>query len=401
MVMWIGADWDAEKCVVAFEDAGRVVSVAVKRHPDAVRDFLSGLGEQRVVVGIEAGDRLWAELWRGAGAEVHVFDGKKARRFAESLCSSGARDDRRSAEDLRSMVQSEAHRRDANVELPPSARGLDRLLRLSEDAGKELVRCENRLSSLLCQVHPALIAASKRSLRTGWGLRALELAPTPADWNALSPAAQAKALKGASKSKRAKLTKALGERWAYVDEAELCAIRMAVRHHVQAMREALARAQAVEKALEEAIAESPTGNAVQAIKGIGSSLATAIALGLSGGDGTQRDQLALSLGAAPVTMRSGTRGDARPGVRMRRAVAPMMQRASYLLGWQLVGHHRWAKAQYAACRAKGMSAAAAYRRITRSFSRVLTALIRQNTAFDEDRYIAALKQKGVAWAQTL
>ncbi|MCB9730065.1 MAG: hypothetical protein H6746_16465 [Deltaproteobacteria bacterium] len=255
MVMWIGADWRSEKCVVAFEEGGRVVSATVKRHPDAVRHFLSGRGDERVVVGIESGDRLWTELWRAAGAEVHVFDGHGARRSVESLCSSGARGDRRSAEELMAMVQSEAHRRNAKAELSSPARALEMLSQLSEEADEDLVRCESELSSILSQVHPALIEASTAALATPWGLRALELAPTPADWNALSSAAQAEALRGTSESERGMLSKALGEQWVSIDADELEVTRLEVRIHVRAMRHALARSQEAKQALAKHMAE--------------------------------------------------------------------------------------------------------------------------------------------------
>ena len=93
MVTWVGADWDTKKSVVAFDDGSGVQRTKVKRHPRAVKRFVERLGrDKRIVVGIEAGDRLWARLWRQAGADVHVFDGTKSRRYSESLCSSGARD---------------------------------------------------------------------------------------------------------------------------------------------------------------------------------------------------------------------------------------------------------------------------------------------------------------------
>ena len=78
-----------------------------------------------------------------------------------------------------------------------------------------------------------------------------------------------------------------------------------------------------------------------------------------------------------------------------------MRKVGYLIAVQLVGRHAWAKAQFAHYRAKGINSAGAYRRIGRSFSRVLTALVRDNAAFDEARYVAALKQNGVPWAAAM
>jgi hypothetical protein len=120
---WTHADWDSAKCAVAYEDPeGRVRKANVKRHPDSVAEFLVPFESQRVTIGIEDGDSLWQRLWKNAGAKVFVFDGKKARRFSESLRSSGARDDKRAAKDLLEMVKSKRHREHANAPEVPTMR---------------------------------------------------------------------------------------------------------------------------------------------------------------------------------------------------------------------------------------------------------------------------------------
>ncbi len=176
MVTWIGADWDSEKCVVAYGGGQVFKRTKVKRHPRDVGRFVGRLGE--CVVGVESGDKLW----RQAGATVHVFDGKKARRFSESLCSSGARDDRRSAEDIYQMVQSHAHRRDSIDECEGILAAFQRLLGMQEDARKDVARHMNQLTSLLRQVHPAL-ACDLPDLDKKWVIRVLRAAPTPAAWH--------------------------------------------------------------------------------------------------------------------------------------------------------------------------------------------------------------------------
>ena len=86
---------------------------------------------------------------------------------------------------------------------------------------------------------------------------------------------------------------------------------------------------------------------------------------------------------------------------MRRAGKPVLHSVPYILGLQLSMRHRWAKAAYAHYRARGKTAAAAFRCITRSFLRVAQAMQRDGLAFDEERYITALKSKGVEWAMAL
>lgn len=401
MDMWFGADWDSEKCVVAFEKGGRLHRRHVKRNPDAVARFLAEFEGTRARVGIESGDRLWPRLWRGAGAEVLVFDGKKTRRFGESLCASGARDDKRAAEDLLAMVRSPSHQAQSNNEASGEVLALQRLLTLADLAAKEVVRCENRLRSHLSQVHPALALAMKDSLKTAWFLRALELAPTPSAWNECDGEARLKALKGSAKKSRPAFAVAFGEDWNAIDEAEEDAIRLHVRHLASVLDDALRRQRRVQKSLAEATGASATSATTEPLDGIGPYLGGAIAIGFACADGANRDSLALQLGAAPVTTRSGTTGDRRPNVRMRRAVSSPMKKAAHLMGFQLVGHYRWAHAQYAFYRARGISGPGAYRRITRSFSRILTALHRDKTLFDEARYITGLKRRGVTWAMDL
>ena len=181
MTTWIGADWDSEKCVVAFEKDGKQKKARVMRHPKSVAEFMGNLKSADVVVGIEGGDPLWARLWELAGARVFVFDPKKAKNFSSSLRSSGASDDRRSAQDLQHMVQSTAHRAESTQETPQETRGLERLLRTQETTRHELLRSINRVRSLLKQVHPCF-ALHKLSLKTRWVLSVLMAAPTPRAW---------------------------------------------------------------------------------------------------------------------------------------------------------------------------------------------------------------------------
>ena len=86
---------------------------------------------------------------------------------------------------------------------------------------------------------------------------------------------------------------------------------------------------------------------------------------------------------------------------MRKATDQLLKLTPGFLGAQLVKHYRWAKAANAYYKAQGKSVNTAYRCLTRSFLRVLGAIHRNQTTFDEERYIAALKRKGVPWAMTL
>lgn len=398
-MIYVGADWDSEKCIVAYQLGNKLHRRSVKRHPEAVRSFMDGWGDDHVVIAIESGDRLWARLWANAGAEVAVFDAKKANRYAASLCASGASDDKRSAEALRLMAMSHPHRQRANTDADATTRALSRLMDLVHLTSKNVVNTTNRLTSFLRQLHPALALVVGRSVTASWFLGALQAAPTPQAWNELGGARQAELLKGSSHAKRAELARAFGEDWGAFDEDEEGAVRLILSVLASALARAVKANKRAKKALEDAMATKEAASPVAHLAGFGPFLSSAVDVGLHGADG--RDDLAIALGAAPVTRRSGVSGDRRPHASMRRAVSPVMKKAGHLLGFQLVGHHRTAKAQYAYYRSRGISANGAYRRVARSFSRIFTALQRDNATFDEDRYISALKAKNVEWAKDL
>lgn len=398
---WFGADWDSKKCVVAFKKNGRLHRRNVKRHPEAVAAFLKKFGSVQTRVGIECGDPLWPRLWRNAGAEVFVFDGKKTKRFGQSLHASGASDDKRSAETLLAMVQSEPHRAQANTESSGSAAALQRLLTMADDASVEVSRYENRLRALVRQLHPALALVLGRSLQSQWLLRALAVAPTPRAWCALGDEAKNKALSGSSKESRPSLMKAFGEDWGTLDTSEEQVARLQVKLVAKQLGEALAHHKHVMKALVVARKKCAASPVVERLPGVGPYLGAAVTIALELADPNARDSLAIQFAAAPVTRRSGVTGDRQPSVRMRRAAPRAMKKATHLLGFQLVGNYRWAKAQYKFYRAKGKKGADAFRRVVRSFLRIVGALHRTNTTFDEPRYIQTLQRKGVPWAMAL
>ena len=399
MTVWVGADWDRDKCVVVAECGDKVVRAKVKRDPLAVRQWVAKFDGCRVVVGIEAGDPLWVRLWEGAGAEVFVFDPQKAKRYAQSLSSSKANDDKRSADTLQAQVKSEAHRAAANRAMPAELRGLDRMLTARNSASREVNRYTNRLDAVLRQVHPALRNALGR-LDTVAAVRLLRTAPTPKAWAELTADEQHTALGRFRAVRRMQVSAAIGDDWAQMEALEDQAARFQVRQIVALVEVALAQKSQAKQQLDAAAADNPAASLVSSVHGLGAFLSAGAAIALDGSE-DQRDAMARRTGTAPVTTKSGIRGDARPGVRMRRSSGSTLRKVGYLIAVQLVARHAWAKAQFAHYKAKGIRTAAAYRRISRSFSRVLFAIVRDGVPFNETTYVTALKRRGVVWAAGL
>lgn len=414
MRVQIGADWDRDKCVVAWKHGKKTRYDKVLRNLEAVKAFVEKVvrvtepdSEAGIEVAIEAGDRYWLVLWQSAGADVFVFDGRKTRRFAESLCSSAASDDRRSADALLGMLASQAHRNNANVQMPDEVRSLMKLLAIRKQASDAANEASNRLWAALRDSRPSLDATGKQ-LRSQWLLDALAAAPTASVWNGLEPERQRELLAGSRSDRREAISTALGKDVIAVTEVMETAVQLEIQMAIDVLNTMRRWEKVAEAKLKAALEASETLAHVGEISGIGPVIKTAmtISFGIAheqtkASGLTNRDAAAMILGAAPVTRRSGVIGDASPKASMRRAGNALLRAIPYLLGLQLSNRHRWAKAAYAHYKARGKSAADAFRCITRSFLRVVQAMERDGLAFDEERYITALKSKGVEWAMAL
>ena len=413
MKVYVGADWDKEKCVVAWRHEGKVRHDTVKRDPESVEAFVArvreahGVEQSEIEVGIEAGDPFWVVLWKRSCGEAWVFDGKKVRRFLESLCVSGAHDDRRSSDALLGMVEGPTHRNRANVMLAPEMEALHTAHTAKLEATRDVIAATNRLWALLQQSYPGL-KADHATCHSQWFLGALELAPTARAWAELSNEQRAAALKGTSRRRREDYAKRFAADLGALDEEHESSMRMRIRNAVDMLRTTLRCEARAQTELEERLDKTSGLDHIRSIEGVGPVIASGLALAFTIGDGRsndapgqQRDAAAIVIGAAPVTSRSGTMGDAAPRARMRRTASNLLKLIPNFLGLQLISRHDWAAAAFTYYRSRGKSPNTAYRCITRSFLRVVQALERDGTTFDSDRYVAALKKKGVPWALAL
>lgn len=399
MGVWVGADWDREKCVVAYNKDGKVRHAKVYRTLESVKRFVDSFDDQ-VDVAIEDGDAHWVRLWEESQAVTHVFDPKKTQRFSESLSTSGARDDVRAADALLAQVQSPAHREQANPRLPTEYRALQNLLRLKDRATQSVLRHRNRLEEALRQYYPAFAAALHKKLSTHAILRLLVAAPTARAYRELKDKDESVLFKGLHQSTRALLRDTLGKEELPLSDIEEQVARATIQLGADALLLALQHQNSIKAQLAKVCETFPHGELLLDIDGLGPHIATGLLIA-AGGAPAHRNAIATQTGCAPVTQRSGTSGDRAPNVSMRRSANKTLRCTAFLLGSLLIQNQRWAKAQYDSYRQRNITHAGALRRVARSFSRVVYALMRDGTPYDEEKYIRALKSKGVSWAMQL
>jgi transposase len=372
----------------------KLLDRAQQRHP----------GELHVV--IEAGGVAWVRLFHAAGAVIHVVDPKQVKRFAQSLCSSGAKSDRRDARTLAELGRSPLHRPEAWV--PESSLRLRMTALASEhdQLTQDIVRNEQRLREVLRAWMPLVNDAIKR-VDSRWVGRFLRAIPTPRHANATTREEFDGILEGTRCPRAARdalwdaLT--LTEVPPGLDEAVAATVGGTVRRFLDRIDHLRSTCREVDDELDELTSQHTTRQLFDSVGGIGVQQATALLLHGFEDTPTHRDQAAIQMGACPVFVGSGVRNDRTPKgfVTVRRAAPSRARRAVYLMGRLAIQRLGWAKAMYADARRRGQSAATAFRRIARSLLRILTALLRDNVPYDDAHYVATLKAKGVPWAASL
>lgn len=404
MKAYVGVDWSASQAVVsAAGEEGkprrmRSVAPVMGEVRELIAEVRRQFGATEVLVFVEAGATIWMRLFAAAGATVHAVDPKQAHRFAESLTSSDAKDDRRDADTMVDLGRSPRHRPapwtpDDTVER--LTRHSTRRERLVEDRTREV----QRLREDLCLTMP-LVEAVIETFESKWVRRLLALAPTA--WH-LAQVPQERLLEALQGARAATLRRVL----AAVERTEVPWLTAAAAEDEAAgVHQALERLKvldghilAADEAIDAILAAIPMARTLQGIEGIGPQLTVALLVfGLLGtGD---RDAAGVRMGAAPVFRGSGKRRDGTPkgAAWMRRTVPPRARQATYLLGRLAVMHHAWAQRQFTAARQRGKKAATAYRQVARSFLRILQAMVRDGTEYDADRYESALAARGVKHA---
>jgi transposase len=411
MTAYVGVDWSASKVVCATGDDSRQAPRVIRGAspvPDEVCDLVRRVQERhpqadRILVFIEAGNKLWPRLFEQAGATVHVVDPKQVHYFAKSLSSSGAKDDRRDARTLVEFGRSLGHRLPRTAQPSPEHEVLLKLSRAHEQTSNELTKTVQRLRSALLQSMPEVSAVMRR-LTNDWCLRLLECAPTPWHLERLTREELDGLMAQTRQETRDRLWQAvqrLGHDWLTEQVATLEArlLRMQIRR-VRDLRDQLAE---LDQMLDDATCDKPERAVLESVKGIAMLQATALTLHAFSQPITDRDDAGIRMGVCPVFRGSAEdkHGQKQGSARLRRSVASSASRAGYLLGRLASQHLRWAKAMYQDGRARGQRAATVYRRIARSLLRILSAMVRNHEPYDEDRYIAALKSNGVSWAMAL
>jgi hypothetical protein len=409
----MGVDWSATEivCAVAGEEGpperirrGAKPSLADVRQ--LVEHALAKVGADELYVMIEAGSPLWVSLLHSAGALVHVADPKQARRFAESQGSSGAKDDPRDAGSLTDMCRSPAHRKAAWAPDSTALQQLEHLGYMHERQTRDVGRVKQRLRDVVRKTMPLVEGALPKDLASKWVGAFLRKVPTAWHARTLTRDALDRLTPGARAASRDRLWDALQQTQApWLDAVMAGTLATDVQSDLELLALLCKQLAKVEKQMDQVTSSMANRRVAESMGGIAMVLAaTLIQYAFRDGVPADRDEASIRMGASPVFIGSGKRKkDNKPKgkVQMRRAAPARARRATYLIGRLASRHLDWARAMYANAMERGQKPATAYRRIARCVLRIQTAMMRTQEPYDNARYVAALKAKGISWANEL
>ena len=417
----LGIDWGHETHALALvgPDGTVVEEWTIDHTPTALSTLLERLdregGPAQVDIALEPGAALLLDRLYDAGYTLYPINPKQLDRFRDRHFPSGAKDDSRDA-----LVAALALARDRDrlrplqaqdaltEELVARARACQRLVRLRADLA-------NQARTVLRRYFPAL-EKLERDMDDPFFLDLLKAYP------------DADAARRARPSRIQSLLKA--HRIRALDVEKILAVFRApafpVRPHiVHACRDEIAALAAQIRQLNALIKdaltrmaqrfeEHPDRHLLLSLPGLGEVLAVRVGVRLGRDRLEHLDPTILQAlgGTAPVTLSTGRKSRRRPPpgagprygrkvVLMRRACDPNLQADLNQWAGQSVRSSRWAAACYSHLRRRGLTHNGALRTLANKWVKILAAVIRTNTAYDEERHVRDLVRAGVPWALAL
>jgi transposase len=412
MDVYIGVDWARRSAVCTFGVHGNTQTITVEPHPSSVSGFLSFIRASfphatSFHLAVESGYSIWPRLFRHAGFLVYLIDARQAKRFLESLSPSGAKDDRRDSYGLFLLAQSPQH-----CKQPLQARDsqLDTLEKLGKAHEKltqqktaELQRLRQLLADMMPQMADFFAELDSRAALAFFSRWSTPRKVCRSRKKGIYTFGFQYRLRHITRDKLWAATRVCFD--LFSDEESKCneLIVKQMISRIRALKQSIGQ---LEKEMKELFSEVDESNQLGAIKGLGPILGSILVSEVLSKRSDKRDGSALLAGACPLTKQSGKKRGKRSQepnqqVHMRKTISPRLRRMTYLLGLQLIANHDWAKAQYQHKRSQGKSAGCAFRVVVRSFLRIIDSLLKSGEKYERNKYVKALKKKGVGWAMEL
>jgi len=400
----IGADWGDQSHALALLDraSGQVEASTLEHTPEAIHAWLEQLekrfGGRPVALALEASKGpLVQALWLVPWLTLYPIHTTTSARYRTAFRPSGAKDDQPDAQVLLDLL---CHHRDKLTPLQPedvATRTLDGLCQARRAAIDLRTQLSNQLTSTLKGYFPQALDWVGGNLSSALALDFLDRWPDLLALKAARPAT----LRKFFYAHNVRRPETIGQRVEAVAKARALTTDTAVievsvrvvRLLVGQLRALAKHIDQFDRAIKQAFAAHPEADLFRDLPGAGPVLAPRL-LTLFGTDRSRYprvDHLLKYSGVAPVKEKSG----ARQWIHWRWH-APRFIRQT-LIEWagQTVVFCGWARAYYQRQRKKGMGHWAVLRSLAFRWVRVLWRCWQDRIPYQEARYLAALRHRGV------
>jgi transposase len=400
----IGVDWGDQSHALALLDVarGQVEASTLEHRPEAIQAWLQQLeqrfGGRPVALALEAGQGpLVQALVPVAWLTLYPIHTATSARYRTAFRPSGAKDDQPDAQVLLDLL---CHHRDKLTPLRPqdeATRALDGLCQARRAAVELRTQLSNQLTSTLKGYFPQALDWTGQTLTAPVALDFLEKWPDLLTLKAARPATVRNFFYAHNVRRPQTITErltALAAARALTTDPAVVEVRVrVVRMLVGQLRVLAKHLQQFDQAIRQAFAAHPEADLFRDLPGAGPALAPRL-LTVFGTDRTRyphADNLLKYSGLAPVKEQSG----GRQWIHWRWN-APRFARQT-LIEWagQTVIFCDWARAYYQRQRRKGVGHWAALRSLAFRWVRVLWRCWMDRTPYQEARYVAALRDRGV------
>ena len=406
---FLGIDWGYETHQICLIDAaGHMRDTRRLDHDSAAVDVYitwvlaqTGVPPAHIAVAIESPRGALVATLLERGFAVYAINPKQLDRFRDRHTAAGAKDDRRDAWVLADSLRTDqAAFRPVHV-ADPLVLQLRELAHAEADCARDFSRLANQLRDQVYRIAPPLLRLCPAADEP-WFWTLLELAPTPAEQQRLTPTQVLTVLR-THRIRRliaADVLTALRAPTFALAPGVIEATREALQiliPHLQFVRAQRQRCEARQEAILAELRERPASEAepgehrdvaiLASLPGVGRMTTVAMLTEATQPLATRDyDGLRTYMGAAPVTKASGKRRL----VHMRLACNARMREAAYHWARVSVQQDEASAAYYRGLRARGQTHGRALRRVVDRWLRILVAMLRHRTLYDPTRFMTAV-----------
>lgn len=395
----VGIDWADQShavCQRRWAD-GQRQEFKIPSDPTSVEAWLAELKAQagpqgRVIVGFEQSRNALFEMLRAHSdwLELYPLNPLTVSKYRQALFTSGAKDDPVDGQLIEELVY---HHRDRlrPYEAPsPELRKLELLCQQRRKAVNAATACKNELCSGLKVYYP-LVLSLHEDLDSTLTLHFLKRWPTLEQLKKAQP----KTLRSFYYQHHSRSQSLIEQRLEQIataqavtdDVALIEPMVLTVQRLVGQLLQLQASVAGFDKAIKELFTLHPAHLIFQSLPGAGAQLAPRLLVAF--GCQCQADclQMQKKSGIAPVLDRSGQCCQ----IRRRRCRNKFLCQTFFEFAACSIPHCSWAKSFYCQQLARGKSHNVAVRALAFKWIRIIAALWRQQTPYDEDRYLKALQ----------